>query len=307
MSEQFRGVEEFVAAVEAGSFAQAAQRLHITRSAVAKSIAVMESRLGVRLFHRTTRSQSLTDEGAACYERCRRALQELEAARQDIDAGRLVPTGRVRVSMPDVVGRLCVVPLLLELAQQHPELVLEVSLNDRRVDLVEDGVDVALRSGALPDSAVLSARSVGHQWMGVYAAPAYLAARGRPADLAGLRAQFPAHGFIVYGRAGASGRWRFGQGERPEDTLPIPAPALVFDSIEAMCAAAVAGLGLVRLPKWLVAPAVASGQLLPVFDEPVPFGFPMHLLWPHSRRLPLKTRVVLDLLGQRLPGLLAAS
>lgn len=307
MSEQFRGVEEFVAAVEAGSFAQAAQRLHITRSAVAKSIAVMESRLGVRLFHRTTRSQSLTDEGAACYERCRRALQELEAARQDIDAGRLVPTGRVRVSMPDVVGRLCVVPLLLELAQQHPELVLEVSLNDRRVDLVEDGVDVALRSGTLPDSAVLSARSVGHQWMGVYAAPAYLAARGRPADLAGLRAQFPAHRFIVYGRAGASGLWRFGQGERPEDTLPIPAPALVFDSIEAMCAAAVAGLGLVRLPKWLVAPAVASGQLLPVFDEPVPFGFPMHLLWPHSRRLPLKTRVVLDLLGQRLPGLLAAS
>lgn len=307
MSEQFRGVEEFVAAVEAGSFAQAAQRLHITRSAVAKSIALMESRMGVRLFHRTTRSQSLTDEGAACYERCRRALRELEAARQEIDAGRLVPTGRVRLSMPDVVGRRCAMPLLLELAQQHPGLALEVSLNDRRVDLVEDGVDVALRSGALPDSAVLAARPVGHQWMGVYAAPAYLAARGQPVGLTDLRARQAAHRFIAYGRDGAAGQWRFGQGERSEDLLPMPAPALVFDSIEAMCAAGVAGLGLVRLPCWLVAPAVAAGQLVRVFDEPVPFGFPLHLLWPHSRRLPLKTRVVIDLLGQRLPALLSAS
>lgn len=307
MGDSFRGVEEFVAAVETGSFAQAAQRLHITRSAVAKSIAVMEARLGVRLFHRTTRSQSLTDEGAACYVRCRSALQELEAARQEIDAGRQVPAGRVRVSMPDVVGRRCVVPLLLELAQQHPELMLEVSLNDRRVDLVEEGVDLALRSGPLADSAVLSARPVGHQWMGVYAAPSYLATRGRPKGLEELRARQAEHRFIVYGRSGASGLWRFARVEHSEDTLPIAAPALVFDSIEAMCAAGVAGLGLVRLPKWLVAPAVAAGELVQVFKESEPFGFTMHLLWPHSRRLPLKTRVVMDLLAQRLPGLLAAS
>lgn len=143
--------------------------------------------------------------------------------------------------------------------------------------------------------------------MGVYAAPDYLAARGRPADLVDLHAQFPAHRFIVYGPAGAPGLWRFALGERSEDTLAIPAPALVFDSIEAMCAAGVAGLGLVRLPKWLVAPAVAAGDLQQVFDEPQPFGFPMHLLWPHSRRLPLKNRVVIDLLGERLPGMLAAS
>jgi DNA-binding transcriptional LysR family regulator len=178
MGQRLQGIEEFVAAVEAGSFALAAQRLHVTRSAVAKSIARLEARLDTRLFQRTTRSQSLTQEGHGYYERCRRVLAELEAGEALADAARDTARGIVRVSLPAMLGRLKVGPLLIALAQRHPGLTLELGFTDRRVDLVEEGIDLALRSGELPDTTQLVARPVGVQWMVLCAAPAYLAERG---------------------------------------------------------------------------------------------------------------------------------
>ena len=181
MGQRLQGIEEFVAAVEAGSFALAAQRLHVTRSAVAKSIARLEARLNTRLFLRTTRSQSLTEEGHGYYERCRRALAELEAAEAVADVARSTASGLVRLSMPAMLGRLKVGPLLLALARRHPQLSLELSFNDRRVDLAEEGLDLAIRSGELADTDELVARPVGMQWMALCAAPAYLATRPKAA------------------------------------------------------------------------------------------------------------------------------
>src|SRR5512138_1076673 len=182
MSERLNNIDMFVHAVEAGSFAQAAARLRVTRSAVAKGVARLEQRLGTRLFNRTTRSQSLTEEGHAYYERCVRALAELDAAEAEFDARRSEPSGCLRVSVPVLFGRRCVAPLLLQLANEHRALSVEMSFSDRFVDLVDENFDLAVRIGSLSDSATLAARRLGEQRMGICAAPSYLAKRGMPAS-----------------------------------------------------------------------------------------------------------------------------
>ena len=301
MSQRLQGIEEFVAAVEAGSFALAAQRLHVTRSAVAKSIARLEARLHTRLFLRTTRSQSLTEEGHGYYERCRNALAELEAAEALADAARSTASGVVRLSMPAMLGRLKVGPLLLALARRHPQLSLELAFSDRRVDLAEEGLDLAIRSGDLGDSAALIARPVGTQWMVLCAAPSYLAERGRPEGIEDLK---PPHEAVLYARDGAASAWRFHAGDRVAEVL-LPA-RLRCDSAEVLLEAAIGGMGLARLPAWLAAEALAAGTLVRVFEEPRPFGFALHVIRARSRYLPLKTRVVVDWLAEHLPPLLAA-
>jgi DNA-binding transcriptional LysR family regulator len=306
MGQRLQGIEEFVAAVEAGSFALAAQRLHVTRSAVAKSIARLEARLNTRLFLRTTRSQSLTEEGHGYYERCRRVLAELDAAEAVTDVARSTAAGVVRISMPAMLGRLKVGPLLLALARRHPQLSLELSFNDRRVDLAEDGLDLAIRSGELADSTEMVARPVGVQWMALCAAPAYLAARGHPrtiADLQDAGDEQSAHEAVLYARDGQVSAWRFHDAEGRLVELTLPS-RLRCDSAEVLLEAAIGGMGLARLPAWLAADALTAGTLVRVFEEPQPFGFELNVIRSRSRYLPFKTRVVIDWLAEHLPPLL---
>ncbi|HAU57275.1 MAG TPA: LysR family transcriptional regulator [Comamonadaceae bacterium] len=300
-NDRLSGIEDFVAVVDAGSFALAARRRQLTRSAVAKSIARLEARLGTRLFLRTTRSQSLTEDGQAYYEHCQRALAELDAADASMDAARRAPTGRVRLSMPVLFGRLCVGPLLLELAQRYPQLVLEASFSDRRSDLVGEGVDLAVRSGPLPDSTAYVARRLGVQRMVMCASPAYLQAHGRPRSMDELTG----HQCIVYGRDGHTKPWEFHDARGLRVEVPTTS-RLCFDDLQMIASATLAGVGLARLPAWLVADALRDGTLVQLFDEPQPFGYELNVVWPHTRYLPLKTRVVVDLMLERLPPLLAA-
>jgi DNA-binding transcriptional LysR family regulator len=188
MSELLNGIGVFVAAVETGSFSAAAERLHLTRSAVAKTVGRIEARLGVRLFHRTTRTQSLTEDGQLYYERCVRALDEVRAAEAMLDSGRHEVVGRLRVSMPVLFGRRCVAPVLARLAAEHPKLALDLSFSDRLVDLVEDGFDLAIRNGPVGDGTGLMMRRIGLQRMTVCASPAYLATHGTPERLDALAA-----------------------------------------------------------------------------------------------------------------------
>lgn len=306
-SERLRGIEDFVAAVESGSFAQAAQRLRRTRSAVAKSVTRLEVRLGTRLFHRTTRSQSLTEDGQAYYERCRRALTELEAAESVLEAGRREPVGTLRLSMPELFGRACVAPLLMRLASEHPGLGLDLHFSDRNVDLVEDGFDLAVRSGPLVDSTTLAARLLGTQWMGLYASPEYIARHApMPSDWPSLvAAAREHHAFAVYAHAGWPQPWRYrddGTGE--ERDFEVPA-RLRCGSLEVVAMAAEAGLGIARLPVWLASPSVAKGRLVRLFDEARPFGYDLHAVWPQARALPRKTRVVIDALASEVGAVLA--
>ncbi|MBO9646841.1 MAG: LysR family transcriptional regulator [Pseudacidovorax sp.] len=306
MNERLAGIEAFVAAAESGNFALAAQRLQRTRSAVAKSVARLEARLGTRLFHRSTRSQSLTEDGQLYYERCRRALAELDAADAAVDAGRTAPRGRLRVTAPILVGRELVAPLLLELAAAHPELVLEMVFSDSVIDLVDERFDLAVRSGPLGDSSVLAARMLGRQWMGVYASPAYLARHPPPGSFDAMAATAAQHRFVGYAREHGPHPWQFNDEHGGVRVFDAPAHiSFSCNSLEANKGAALAGMGLTRLPAWLVDDAVQAGTLVRVFDEPAPYGYALQAVWPQSRVLPLKTRMAIDLLASRLPLRLA--
>lgn len=291
MGEKLNGIDVFVQAVEAGSFSMAAERLHLTRSAVAKIIARLEQRLGTRLFHRTTRAQSLTEDGQAYYEHCLRALAELDAGEAALDSGRREPAGRLKVSAPVLFGRHCVAPLLLELTKLHPRLDIDISFSDRVVDLVDEGFDLAIRVGALADSTTLQARQIGLQRMMVCASPAYLAAHGKPQRVADIAS----HAGVVYGRSGMRKAWVL-RDEAGEAQEVLPASRIVLDDMEAIADAAAAGMGLAWLPCWLATPYVHSGRLEMVVDCTRMLSTPIHAVWPQSRYLPARTRAAIDLL-----------
>jgi DNA-binding transcriptional LysR family regulator len=297
MAELLTGIEVFVAAVESGSFSAAAERLHLSRSAVAKAIARIEARLDVRLFHRTTRSQSLTEDGQIYYERCVRALDELRAGQAMLDSGRQEVSGRLRVTAPVLFGRRCVAPVLARFAAQHPKLELDLSFSDRLVDLVEDGFDLALRNGPLYDGVGLMTRTVSLQRMTVCAAPAYLAEHGwpqTPDDLLFHRA-------VTYGRAGRIDRWEFPDSAGSAVTVTPPS-RLRFDDLEAIADAAAAGHGLAWLPCWLIRDYAEAGTLVPVLEDVPRRVFKTHALWVRTPHLPLRVRMAIDALAAELPG-----
>ncbi|MEG7491988.1 LysR family transcriptional regulator [Enterobacter hormaechei] len=300
MTDTLKDIPVFVASVEAGSFAQAAVRLHLSRSAVGKSIARLEERLGVRLFHRTTRSQRLTDNGALFYERCLRALEEIRGAESQLETGKHQVSGRLRVAMPVLFGRQCIAPLLIELAQEHPGLELEMSFSDRIVDLVEEGFDMAVRNGTLADSAVLVARRLGVHRMVLCAAPDYLIKNGQPQSVDDVR-QYTA---INYTRAGRVLPWQLMDYDGTSRTF-IPRSSLNMDDLQAICDAALAGHGIAWLPCWMVIKEIHQGNLVPLFKQAPDVRFDVHAVWQQTPHLPLRVRIAIDMLVKRLPAVMS--
>ena len=300
MTDTLKDIPVFVASVEAGSFAQAAVRLHLSRSAVGKSIARLEERLGVRLFHRTTRSQRLTDNGALFYERCLRALEEIRGAESQLETGKHQVNGRLRVAVPVLFGRQCIAPLLIELAQEHPGLELEMSFSDRVVDLVEEGFDMAVRNGALADSSVLVARRLGEHRMVLCAAPNYLLKNGQPQTVDDLRQ----HTAINYTRAGRVLPWQLMDYDGTSRTF-IPRSSLNMDDLQAICDAALAGHGLAWLPCWMVIKEIQQGDLVPLLKQAPDVRFDVHAVWQQTPHLPLRVRIAIDMLVKRLPAVMS--
>ncbi|SAK53203.1 LysR family transcriptional regulator [Caballeronia ptereochthonis] len=301
MNERLNGVETFVQVVEAGSFALAADRLNLTRSAVGKIIARLETRLGVRLIHRTTRSQSLTEDGQAYYERCVRALTELDAAEAELDGGRRMPRGRLRVSLPLAFGQLCAAPVLMDLVQAHPQLQIDMSFTDRMVDLVDEGFDLAVRIGELRDSASLAARRLGVQHTCICASPAYLARHGTPDTLDDLNG----HAGVVYSRAGMLLPWDLRDEEGRVKRVDIRA-RVSLDDVQAIASAAVAGFGLARIPSWLLARYLKTGELVLVRGQCSLPPQEINVVWPQTRYMPSKTRCAIDALVAGIPALIDA-
>ncbi|MEP9096796.1 LysR family transcriptional regulator [Enterobacter hormaechei] len=300
MTDTLKDIPVFVASVEAGSFAQAAVRLHLSRSAVGKSIARLEERLGVRLFHRTTRSQRLTDNGALFYERCLRALEEIRGAESQLETGKHQVSGRLRVAVPVLFGRQCIAPLLIELAQEHPGLELEMSFSDRVVDLVEEGFDMAVRNGALADSSVLVARRLGEHRMVLCAAPDYLLKNGQPQTVDDLHQ----HTAINYTRAGRVLPWQLMDYDGTSRTF-IPRSSLNMDDLQAICDAALAGHGLAWLPCWMVIKEIQQGDLVPLLKQAPDVRFDVHAVWQQTPHLPLRVRIAIDMLVKRLPAVMS--
>ena len=298
MSDQLSGVAAFVRAAEAASFAVAAEQMGLSRSAVGKAVARLEARLGVQLFHRTTRSLSLTDEGALFYERCSGALAEINAAEQSFDAGQREPIGRVRISVPVLLGRYCIAPILVNLARVHSQLEIEVAFTDRPVDLLEDGFDLVVRVGTLANEADLKARRLGAQTMMLCASPSYLQTRDAPLRLE----QIASHDTLAYGKGNKVVPWLFV--DRGRQHAIKTTGRIRFDDLEAIADAAVAGGGLAWLPSWLIANHLRSGRLIEVLTELRGPASYMYALWPPGRFLPMRVRVVIDALAEKIPPLL---
>lgn len=298
MFESLDDVAVFVEAAEAGGFSAAAVRLHLTRSAVGKAVARLEARLGARLFHRTTRQQSLTEDGEAFFHHCRRAIAEIRAGRTLIETGRRVVSGRLRISVPLSFGRRCVAPILLALAHRHQGLSLEIDFNDRPVDLIEEGFDLAVRSGPIRDSDTLMARLLMRQQMMLVAAPDYLERRGMPAGLDDLTA----HDCIVYRRQGHNERWRFPDRSGGLHELAVDG-RIGLDDIETIAEATLSGFGIAYLPCWLVQRAVGEGRLVGLLTSATEGRLAdIHALWPKAPYLPTRVRAAIDALAADLPG-----
>lgn len=290
----------FVRAVDLGSFAAAADAMEMSGPMVGKHVRFLEDRLGARLLNRTTRRQSLTDAGQAYYERCRAVLSEAEAADSVVADQLSQPRGRLRVTMPALLGRHCIAPLLMKLARKHPHLELDLSFGDPIADIVEAGYDLAIRTGDLDDQSGLIARRIASQRMVVCGARSYLRTSGKPKSLDDLAA----HQAIIYRGSGRVRPWLFPQEGGPPREI-MPSGRLRLDDMEAIADAAAQGMGLAWLPYWLVSERLDTGALVSLFSSQPQFLYECHALWPRSPRLPPKVRAAVDILAAGLPKLMA--
>ncbi|MDW5315093.1 LysR family transcriptional regulator [Rhizobium sp. PL01] len=286
----------FVKATDLGSFAAAAEALELSGPMVGKHVRFLEDRLGVRLINRTTRRQSLTDFGQAYYDRCRVILAETQAADALAADQFSEPRGKLRVTMPALLGKHCVTPILMTLAQQYPMLELDLSLGDRITDLAEGGYDLAIRTGDLEDKAGIVARRIARHCMIVCASPAYLDKHGPPLRIEDLAD----HQAILYTRPGWIHPWLFPRNGQPAIEI-TPPNRLRLDDLDAIADAATAGMGVAWLPSWLIRERVATGLLVPVLTDQQAHVFDNYALWLRTPHLPLKVRVAIDALAAALP------
>lgn len=286
---RLQGITLFVSAVEAGSFTAAAHRLGLSKSAVGKSVATLEARLGIRLLDRTTRRLGLTAEGSDFYRSCLRVLAELDEAEARAATGRREVSGTLRVSLPVTFGRKWVMPVLRDLTRLHPALSLDVGFTDRAVDLVEENIDLAVRLGDPGNSAFLSARSLGVQRIVVCGSPSYFAARGHPTSIDSL----VDHDCITFAQGGRVLPWKLeGANGRVLD-VKVKGRHSISDG-DALRSAVLDGMGIAQFPIWLVADELRRGALTTAFGSRGVDGFSIHAMWPATRDLAPKIRITVD-------------
>lgn len=281
----------FACVVEHRSFSGAAASIGVSKATISKAIARLEAQLGTALFHRTSRRLTLTDSGTALAERAARILAEAQAAEEAAIDSAKAPSGLVRIAAPITFGIRYVADAVADLLAAHPGIQIDLRLSDARVDIVADGFDIALRIADLPDSS-LRARRLAPIHARVVAAPAYLAAHGtprHPADLAH-------HACFLY--ANAIGAWQFRKADG-EEAAVRPAGPLITDNGDAMMPALLAGLGIARLPDFIIDRELADGRLVEILGDWSPMNIALHLMTPPSALRPARVELVIDFLSQR--------
>jgi DNA-binding transcriptional LysR family regulator len=286
--DRLQAMTTFVAVVDSGGFASAARKLSLSPPVVTRAVAELEERLGLRLLTRTTRVVRVTDAGARFAEDCRRILAEIDEAETAATGTHAAPRGTLTLTAPVLFGQLVVTPILVRYLQQFPEVDAQCLFLDRVVNVVEEGIDVAVRIGELPDSS-LQATRVGRVRRVLVAAPAYLQAHGvprRPQDLAG---------HVIASASGVNpvSEWRFNDAGKP--LLQRLQPRLRTTTNDSAIAAAVAGLGITRLLSYQVAALVAAGRLQVVLEDFEAAPLPVHVVHHEGRRATQKVRAFVDL------------
>lgn len=280
-------MQVFTRAVELGSFSAAATELDISPQFAGKQIQALETALGIKLLNRTTRRQSLTESGQLFYERAKNILAEMEAAEALMAESRATPRGKLRISAPITFGSHALAPLLPCYLKEHPEVVIDLSLSNRTVDLLDEGFDVVFRTGQLPDSG-LQARALAPLQLVLCASPAYIQRSPpltRPEDL-------KQHECLIFAHTSMRTEWQF---EGPEGRISVAiAGRFSTDSGEALRAAAIAGQGILLQPSALVADDVAAGRLQRLLPDHASPARELHMLFAPDRRMTPKLRSFLD-------------
>jgi DNA-binding transcriptional LysR family regulator len=284
--DRLAGIAELVAVVDAGGFTAAARTLGVAKSTLSKKVRRLEDRLGVRLLSRTTRSVELTPAGATFYDRVAGLVDAAAEAAAEVAELSQEPRGTVRVSAPMSFGTRFVVPAVNDFLRRYPAVELQLDLSDRRVDLVREGYDIAIRVGPLGDSSLI-ARRLCATASRVVGAPSYFAARGRP-DRPG---DLVDHDGLLYSYQQPGTRWRFRDRGRAVD-VAVPG-RLVANNGDALADAAAAGLGVALLPDFIVDPYIESGALIAVLDRYCPPPGAVHALYPHRDYRPAAERLFL--------------
>jgi DNA-binding transcriptional LysR family regulator len=290
--DRFDAMRLFTRIVELGSFTQAAEDLQLPRATVTLAVQQLEKRLGARLLHRTTRRLSLTESGQNYYQRVSDVLARLSEAEAEATELQIDPRGRLRISAPIPFSTVHLAPAIAEFQRLHPRVEFDLNLNDRRVDLVEEGFDVAIRISQLADSSLM-ARKIAPCRMVAVASPEYLAQHGepeKPADLA-------RHECLRYTLTPNSEAWEF---ERDGSSISVPAHArMAVNNGDFIAAAAAAGIGIARLPTFIVADYLRSGRLRRILAAWTLPPIAVYAVYPKTRTLPAKTRRLIDFLVER--------
>ncbi|WP_046115451.1 LysR family transcriptional regulator [Aquincola tertiaricarbonis] len=291
--DRITGIELYLRVVETGSFSKAAADLGVTQPTATRHVAALEAQLGARLLHRSTRGVTPTEVGQAYYERCKHIALALEEAGNLASLLQAGVGGTLRVGCSVAFGRRVLVPLTLRYMQQHPGVTLDLSFDDRYVNLVEQGIDVAVRMGRLADS-TLGARYLGINPWAVLAAPALLERRGMPAEPTALVQE----DCLVYSSVMGDDRWQFRLPDGGMSVVPVKGP-LRSNNLSAVLAACRAGLGFAALPWYVAGPSVQAGELVPVLTGHALPSQEMHAVFPSPRLVPGKVRSFVDFLQQQ--------
>jgi DNA-binding transcriptional LysR family regulator len=294
--DRIAGVQLFIRVVETGSFSKAAGEVGITQPTATKAVAAMESRLGARLLHRSTRGVTPTEVGALYYEKCKLIARDIEEADNLAALLQSQVGGTLRISTSVGFGRRVVVPLVLRYMREHPGVTIDLSFDDRYVNLVEQGVDIALRMGRLADSS-LGARYLGTNPWTTVAAPSYLRACGTPrvpADLA-------KHACLVYSSVQGDDRWSMTSPGGEEISVPVKGP-LRSNNLSTLLAAARAGMGIAVLPWYVARESVAEKVVQPILADHALPAQDLHAVFPSPKLVPSKVTTFIAFLQQALAG-----
>lgn len=284
----------FIAVADRASFAEAARQMRISPTAVSRAVATLEQSLGTALLRRTTRSVRLTGEGAVYLERCRSALLDLDDAALVLRGDRATPGGMLVLTAPVAFGRLHILPIAAGLLRAHPALTVELTLIDRVVRLVDEGIDVAVRIGDLSDSS-LHALKIAQVRRVLVASPAYLASCGMPANVPMLHQ----HVLISFAELDRGHEWRFGPAGKPAIRIE---PRLSVNTADAAIAAAIDGLGIARVLSYQAHDAIAAGRLVTMLDELSPPPVPVHLVYQANRRASVNVTAFIEAARKHFAG-----
>lgn len=291
--DKFLEMKAFAAVVDAGSFVQAADALQMSKPTVSRYLADLEQRLGVRLLHRTTRKLSLTEEGRAFYGRCKTVLADVDVAEAEVTAKSIVVNGLIKINVPVSFGVLHLAPLWPDFMAKYPQVLLDITLADRVVDLVEEGFDMAVRIARLPSSSLVSKRLSSTRML-LCASPGYLRKHGRPKH----PSELVDHTVLAYSLLATGDQWEF---EGPEGRVTVSVnPSMRTNSGDTCRAAALQNKGVVLQPSFLVGDDLRSGALVELMPQYRALEFGVYAIYPTRQYVAPKVRALVDFLAKAL-------